>query len=371
MRVAFCIDNMNVGGTELNAVRTAEALLERGVELRVFTLATDGALFERYGAVGIPVESLPLGGLFSRQAMQRGRGLRHALKQHAVDILHAHDFYSNIFAAPWARAAGVRFIASRRWWEGPERRSQRWANRASYAFAHRVIANSPAVADMLLEAERVPRNRIAVVPNFLDDLAFEAPPDQWVAAQRRRLGIEKDALVVGVLASLQPIKDHATLLHAAAVLAPDFPELRVVLVGRDAGSRADLGQLAVELGIAGNVRFAGPMDSHPSPHHIFDVSALTSVSEGLPNSVLEAMAAGRPVVATRVGALADAVEPGLTGALVPPSDPAALADALRPLLGSPAERARMGEAGRARARRMWGRQAAIDHLLQVYEDVMI
>jgi L-malate glycosyltransferase len=367
LRIAFCIDNMNVGGTEMNAVRTARRLVERGVDLRVFSLATEGPLLEQYGALGVPVHFLPIQGLFSRSAVRRGSELAAIVRREGVDVVHAHDVYSNIFAGVWAKRGGAAFIASRRWWEGSRRRSRRWANRLSYRVADRVLGNSPAVADLLVRTEGVRPDHVIMVPNFLDESAFAEPPAGWVEAFATELGLPGGSDVVGSVASLSPVKDHATLLRALAALAPSRPALHVVLVGGDGGSLAALRSLARELGIEDRVRFAGLRANVPSPHYLFDISALTSLSEGLPNSVLEAMAAARPVVATGVGAVADAVADGETGWLVPAGDAGALAARLDALLADDGLRQRMGEAGRAKAAAQYSADAALAVLVQVYE----
>lgn len=367
IRVAFCIDNMNVGGTELNAFRTARRLIAAGVDLRVISLSTEGPLLRRYAEVGIPVDLLPLGRLYGRGALAAGRRLAGIIRERSVQVVHAHDFYSNIFAAPWTRMAGARFIASRRWWEGPDRRAQRWANRASYTLAHRVLANSESVAELLVQGERVRRSRVVVVPNFLDDEAFDPPPSGWVEGFARELDLPADRMVVGVVASLSPIKDHGTLLRAVASLATAWPRLHLVLVGGDGGSRAELEGLARDLGIADRVRFAGLRPNQPSAHHLFDISVLTSVSEGMPNSVLEAMAAGRPVVATRVGAIPDAVIDGATGFLFPAGDSAELGDRLSRLLRDPTLMRRFGQAAEQRARANHSAGPAIGRLMETYQ----
>jgi glycosyltransferase involved in cell wall biosynthesis len=371
IRVAFCIDNMNIGGTELNAIRTAQRLLELGVELRVFTPADSGPLLARYAALGIPVHHLPLTRLYGRTALDSGRRMRELIRQHRVEVVHAHDFYSNIFAAPHARLAGARFVASRRWWEGPDRRTQRLANRASYLLAHRVLANSESVAELLIRQERVPRSRVVVVPNFLDPSAFAAPPTGWTESTRLELGLPAGEPVVGVVANLSPIKDHAMLLRAVAALTGRWPSLHVVLVGGDGGSRGDLEQLARALGLADRVHFAGHRPSQPSCHHLFDISVLTSRSEGMPNSLVEAMAAGRPVVATSVGAIPDAVKEGVTGFLIPPGDVDQLRDRLDRLLGDPGLCDRMGAAGKASARDRYSAGPAVDRLLRLYQGLVI
>lgn len=369
LRIAFCIDNMNIGGTELNAVRTASRLISSGVDLSVFSLNGDGPLMERYAALGIQVEVLELGRLYGRNALAMGRRLQGRLAALHIQVLHAHDFYSNIFAAPWARLAGVKFIASRRWWEGPDRKAKRWANRASYLLAHRVLANSEGVGKLLTSEERVPSSAVAVVRNFLDEAAFAPPPHGWIEKVSEELRLPAVRKVVGVVASLGEIKDHATLIRAIAMLTPSYPDLYLVLVGGDAGWRDNLVRLVSQVDLEARVRFAGLRPSQPSMHHLFDISALTSTSEGLPNSILEAMAAGRPVVATAVGAIPDAVVHGVTGLLAPPGNPLAVAGALSKLLDDPILRASLGAAARKRALERYAPESAILSLIALYRSL--
>lgn len=371
VRVAYCIDNMDVGGTELNAARTAPHLLAAGIELSVFSLSADGPLLQRYAELGVPVETLPLKNLYGRTALACGHRMLAVIRHRAIQVVHAHDFYSNIFAAPWARIGGAAFLASRRWWEGPDRRSQRWANRLAYAFAHRVLANSESVGRLLVREEHLSAEKVVVVPNFLDEDAFEPPPPGWRESLKGELGLPADCVVVGVVASLSAIKNHAMLLQAFAGLSPEWPTLRIVLVGRDGGSRAALEQLAGHLGIADRVHFAGFRPSHPSPHHLFDISVLTSQSEGFPNSILEAMAAARPVVATRVGAVPDAIVDGENGFLVPSGHIQLLQARLHQLLGDTAMARRFGDRGRERARREFSAAAAIGRLVETYHGLAI
>jgi glycosyltransferase involved in cell wall biosynthesis len=301
--------------------------------------------------------------------LRQGARFARELRRRGIDVVHTHDRYSNIFAVPWARSAGVPAIASRRWWFRPDQRLHMIANRVAYTLANLVLANSPRVATLLVERERVPARKVRVVPNFLDEAAFAPPPPEWRQAHAARVDFRNGGTIVGVVASLQPVKDQATLLRAAALLIADGVDLDVMLVGRDGGTRNALERLGAELDLDGRLRFAGLMPSVPSPHHLFDISVLCSTSEGLPNSILEAMAAGRPVVATRVGAVADAVLDGETGVLVPPGDERALADALRRLVKDPALRERMGAAARARARAEYSADAAIQALIACYDEL--
>lgn len=368
-RVVFCVDNLNVGGTELNAVRTAEQLDRARVEVSVLCLqAAGGPLDERYRAAGIPVHALPLASLYGPDALRQGWQVRRFLRQQRADVLHAHDVYSNIFGVPWARLAGVKTIASRRWWAGTPRPLLQRANRLAYALADVVLANAPAVAGYLREELGLPARKVRVVPNFVDAGALQPSTPEVLDALRRQCGVVPGRPTVGIVANLYAVKDHASLLRAAALLRPTFPALQLVLVG-DGPERAPLQRLADELGLREHVVFAGRLPSAPSPHQLFDVSVLCSTSEGFSNSILEAMAAARPVVATRVGAAADAVVEGETGRLVPPREPQRLAAALGALLADPARARAMGAAGRERAQRLFSPAAALPVLEQLYREL--
>jgi len=163
---------------------------------------------------------------------------------------------------------------------------------------------------------------------------------------------------------LHPVKDHATLLRAVRKLIQRWPQLHLVLVG-DGESRADLEELTAELDISERVHFTGFRPNEPNLHHVFDVSVLTSLSEGFPNSLVEAMAAGRPVVATAVGGNVDAVRPE-TGILVPVGAPAELASAIERLLSEDSLRLRMGAAARDVAQREYHAASVIPRLEQLY-----
>ena len=155
--------------------------------------------------------------------------------------------------------------------------------------------------------------------------------------------------MVGIVARLSPVKDHGTLLRAIASLREQIPALHCVLIG-DGPERSAIEGLAESLGIREIVHLAGERSQPPNLHGLFDVSVLCSTSEAFPNSVLEAMAAARPVVATDVGGTPDAIRQGTTGLLVPPSDPSRLAEAILRLHEEPALRTKLGNAGCAAAR---------------------
>jgi glycosyltransferase involved in cell wall biosynthesis len=359
---------MSIGGTELNAVRTADRLDRSRCHISVVHYRR-GPLESRYAAAGVPLLHLPLPNLYGTAAIRLGLRFRRFLIDEQIDVVHSHDLYANIFTAAWARTAGVPVVASRRWWLArPDRRRYEIPNGLAYHLAARVLANSPAVAASVRERERVSAKRVVVIPNFVDEAAFRPPTVAERRQSLRRLEVPEDALVVGIVARLDAVKDHRTLLLATSRLIARWPRLHLVIVG-DGPERGGLEILARELGIAECIHFAGARPEEPNLHHLFDISVLCSRSEGFPNSLVEAMAAARPVVATAVGGNADAVTTGVSGWLVPPGDPLALAEAIERLLDSPQRRAEMGMAACRRARQTYHADVVVPMVAELYDDV--
>ena len=205
--------------------------------------------------------------------------------------------------------------------------------RASYAFAHRIVANSSAAAARL-RREAVKPSRIEVIGNGIDLHAF-AP--RTIAPPLRR---------IVTVANLRREKAHEVLIDAAASLLPRYPDLQFRFVGGGARTR-ELTALVQSRGLADRILFLGHRDDVPAVLAESDVYVLPSRSEAFPNGVIEAMAAGLPVVATAVGGILELVDDGRTGVLVPPDDPAALARAIQRLLDDPARAAALAQAGRA------------------------
>ena len=367
IRVVYCIDNMQVGGTELNALRTAERLDRQRFSISVVCIRDNGPLMARYKDAGIPVHTFPMKSLLGPGAIQQAVRLIRLFRTERTDIVHSHDAYTSVYGTFCARLAGVRgVIASRRSWYSPHLQGRILrANRVAYRFAHRVVGNSPSVSRLVESEGGVSASRIVTIPNFLDEEAFEPLP----IAERRRmldaLGVPEGAFVVGIIARLSPVKDHGTLIRAIASLREHIPSLHCVLVG-DGPERGAIEALADSLGVRDIVHLAGERTQPPNLHGLFDVSVLCSTTEAFPNSVLEAMAAARPVVATDVGGTPDAVHEGTTGLLVRPSDPSRLADAILRLYREPALRAKLGNAARAAARVGYSADAVISQVEGLY-----
>jgi glycosyltransferase involved in cell wall biosynthesis len=229
-------------------------------------------------------------------------------------------------------------------------------SRLKYRACDVVVAVSGAIA-AVLERERLPAERIRVVYEGVP----ARPPLPGGVEALRALGLPQTAEVVGNVAALTGHKDHATLLEAAALVVPRRPEARFVIVG-EGERRAELEARTRALGLAERVVFAGFRDDVDRLLPAFDVFCLTSHLEGLGTSLLDAMAFGRPVVATAAGGIPEAVEDGVTGVLVEPEDADGLAGALDGVLEDIDLRRRMGKA----ARRVFERRFTIDRVAQAH-----
>jgi glycosyltransferase involved in cell wall biosynthesis len=230
------------------------------------------------------------------------------------------------------------------------------------AGVHRYLAVSRHVRDRLAAAIGLPERKLRVVPNGIDPAPFTRPADP---ALRTRLAGTPDRPLVLTAARLTPQKAIDVLL-SAAVLVPEA----VFVIAGDGPERAALEARAKALGVAQRVRLLGARGDVAELLAACDLFVLPSLFEGLPLSVLEAMAAAKPVVATRIGGTVEAVVDGETGILVPPGDAGALAAAIRTFLTDPERARRSGEAGRARLRDRFTAAAMIDGVTAAYEELL-
>ena len=287
------------------------------------------------------------------------------MRQERIDILHAHMFGSNLWAALLGPLAGVPVVvAHEHTWSFDGGAVRRLLDRR--VIARRcdiVVAVSREDRRRMISIEGMKPEDVVYIPNGIPPLPL---PEKEV--RRTDLDIEEDDLVVGTVGVLREQKALDVLVKAAAMLRGEFPHLRVLIVGTG-GQRRALEQLVDELGLQRTVRLLGPRTDVPALLRTFDLAACSSNFEGTPLTILEYMEAGLPVVSTRVGGVPDLVEDGVTGLLVNPGDPAALAGALAELLGDRERRAEMGFKGRERRRSEFDIDVTVERIEQLYEEL--
>jgi glycosyltransferase involved in cell wall biosynthesis len=292
--------------------------------------------------------------------------LRAELRRRNVAIVHSYLFDGNLLGTLGARAARVPVaLVSKRSLDTYERRWERMACRLVNRLADRVMANAEAVARNVVAAEGCPRHRIVVIPNGID-LARVARAVGHRAAPPLADG---HVPVIGTIGRLSVKKGQVDLLEAAARVFEHERAARLRLVG-DGPLRAALEERARELGIADRVEFTGRIEEGVRALADLDVFVLPSHMEGMSNGLLEAHAAGLPVIATDVGGNAEVTRDGVTGLVVPPRDPLALADAILRLLKDRARARAMAAAGQARIAEEFTVQRMVSRLERLYSGLL-
>lgn len=318
--VFLMTDSFNTGGSERQFAALAKALDPASFRIRLGCIQKQGAFQDGLG----DVPEFPLkGSLYNLQSMRTRFRLSRYLGQERVAIAHAFDFYTNLTLIPAARLGRIPVvIGSQRQLGDLLSKAKFRAQFAMFRWCDTVVCNSRAAADRLIEGG-LPERRIAVIGNGLPPSAFvDAAP-----ALPRSPGV----LRVGMIARMNTTaKNHRLLLQAAARLRGKFPNLELVLVG-DGPLRPELESEAETLGIGEQVLFLGDRRDIPAVLASLDLSVLPSASESLSNAIIESMAAGVPVVASRVGGNPELVTEA-RGALVAPDEPQALADAIERML---------------------------------------
>ena len=348
-RILKVVPTLMCGGTE-NQFMTLGRLLDRSrFDVGFACLRRWGPFVDELRALGIPLQEYQVATFRSVQALAQQARLARDISRRGIDIVHAYNFYGNVFAIPPARLVAPVVIASIRdrspYLTPMQKRVQRYACQ----FADRILVNADAVKDWLIDEEGYDPTNIVVIRNGVDLSRFEGPP----AGDRLRheLGVAPDARLVIVVSRLARLKGIEHFLEAAAVLKPRYPDVRFVVVGETSPPNPpylqELHELSRTLGIADRVIFTGLRSDVPSVLGAATVAVMPSLNEALSNVLLESMAAGAPVVATRVGGTPEALIDGETGLLVEPGDSNAIATAVAQLLDNRELAGRLGCAARA------------------------
>lgn len=332
--IGIVITSFDPGGTERQMTELMSRLDPSRFALHVACFRREGLWLPRVEQAAIDVAQFPLRSFHSPSTMREVVRFAGWCRRHRLSVVHTCDFYANVFGLAGAALARVPLrIGSRRDLVLPGRSPARHTlQRVAYRAAHKVVANSRAAAAQLL-AEAVPPSRIVVIPNGIDVSRYPAA----LARTPRR--------VVTTVANLRAEKGHDVLIAAVALVARGRPDAIFQIVG--AGPmREALERQAREARVESMVRFLGHREDVPQVLDSSDVFVLPSRSEAFPNGVIEAMAAGLPVVASDVGGIPELITHEQNGLLVPPGDPQALASAILRVINTPAEAATLAAAAR-------------------------
>jgi len=366
VRILYVVGNSDLGGAENHVLALARSLDRKRYAVRV-VCPRPGPLVEGLQGLGVRVHLIDM----VRPAPDDEYELHlpalwdffSLVRRWRPDVVHSHLYPAHLHASLVAELQRVPAILTTAhtlivrpgdvWLAGLTRT--------------RVIAVSQAAKDLLVQGG-VPRTRVRVIRNGIEPRYFQ---DEAAAGReiRRQLGIPDAAPVIGTIARLSPEKGHRQLLHVARDVLKQRPEARFLIVG-DGPLKDELRALAASLGLNGSVVFTGPRHDVPAVNRALDIFLLTSREEALPLAVVEAMAAGRPVVASAVGGVPEVVLDGATGLLCLPEDHAGFVRAVLTLIDRPDLRLELGSRGRERVRRRFGLARMVQETLRYYRASM-
>ncbi len=360
LRIAHVDAERGFSGGEVQVFLLMDGLVQRGHRNLLVCPPGSGAAAEA-ARRGIATRAVPMRGALDVAAVWR---LTHHLRAAGVDLVHLHTGRAAWLGGLALLRAGLPAIVTRRM-DRPIGRG--WRTRLVYTrVARRVAAIAPGIVEQLV-AGGVPRRHVVLIPSAVDPARIA--PRQGRAATRAGLGAAPADVVLLAAAALVHRKGLDVLLDALTALAARGQRPPLWLAG-DGPAREPLQAQASARGLAAQVRFLGARDDIGDLLAACDVFVLPARAEGLGVAALEAMAAARPLVVSEVGGLADAVEDGRQGLLVPPGDPIPLAAALESLLLDPARRAALGAAGPARVAARYSADAMVDAYERLYFDVL-
>lgn len=367
------IGSFHQGGSERQAAQLTRLLCNNGrYNVRVACLEKVGVLLnevERLNLGEIPEYALT--SFYSQSMVVQLRRFTRFLRENRIDVVQTHDFYTNVFGMIGARLAHVPVrIAARRETGGIRTRKQLFVERRAYALAHAIVTNAEAVKLQLVK-EGLRDEKIVTLYNGLD-LERLKPSDSSGEEKLNLFGLPTDAprKFVTIVANLRyEVKDHSMFLRAAKRVKEHVKDAAFVIAG-EGELIGPMRELAANFGIASDTHFIGRCENVAEVLAISHVCVLSSKAEGFSNSILEYMAASRPVIATNVGGASEAIIEGETGYLVASGDDETMAARIVSLLKNPDKAEEMGQRGRRRVKENFSCEAQLESTLNLYERLL-
>jgi glycosyltransferase involved in cell wall biosynthesis len=359
LKILHTESSLGWGGQEIRVLTEARGVARRGHAVAI-AAPREARIFAEAPSYGVEIIELPI----ARKNLAGAAAVKRLLAERPFDVVNTHSSTDSwLVTLAGIRARDMPAIVRTRHISSPVPRN--FASRWLYARAGRIVTTGERLRLQVIEETGADPARTISIPTGIDLGRFR-PGDR--AAARAQLEIPADAPIVGIVATLRSWKGHLHLMEAIASLAR--PEVRLVVVG-DGPMREALVARAAELGIADRVTFAGNQREVTPWLQSFDLFCLPSyANEGVPQALAQAMACGLAVVTTPVGSIAELVEDGRTGVIVPPAEPRALASAIGALLDDPARRRSLGEAALAEARKRLGEDAMVDAMIRVFSEAL-
>jgi glycosyltransferase involved in cell wall biosynthesis len=370
IRVLVVVPLLAVGGAEKHITNVFPRLQAKGFDIRIVTARPEAVLDQELRDSGISVFNTSAWRPSPLRRIAACINIWRQIRGWRPDIVHFFlpEAYILGGLAAWLSNQPIRIMSRRslNLYQSDRPlvgRIERFLHHSMTA----LVANSDAVRRDLID-EGAPTSRLHIVLNGVQDKMFEPTPRSDARAE---LNLSGDAFVMTCVANLIPYKGHADLIDALALCRDVLPgNWQLLLAGRDDGIGGPLKARATQAGIASHIRFLGGDANISDVLGSSDMGLLCSHQEGSPNSVLESMAAGLPMVVTNAGGTAEAVVNGATGLVAPVRDTEAIATAIRMLSQDSAGRSAMGQAGKDRVRELYSLEACTNAYVQLYEGLL-
>ncbi len=372
INILYIIDQLKGGGgTERHLVRLATLLDRKRFKTAIsFFDGASGALHEEIRKHGIPVKDLNLRRIYSPKALVQGIRLARFMRGNNIDIVQTFHFNSDTLGVFVSRLAGVpKIVSSRRDTGDLKKPRQIFLNKLMDRFIDRFIMVCNTVGRRVHESEGVPEHKAVTIYNGVDVERFSNISPGEIESLRTKLGVAENDFVVGIAAIFRPEKAYHVFFEGIEKVLPTIKNLKVLVLGF--GPTKEYFESYCNKGPLKNVvRFLGFVEEVERFLPLMDVFCLVpNKNEGFSNAILEAMAAGRPVIASDVGGNAEAVVHNEIGIIIPPDDPASLSRAILELYNNPERRLEMGQRARERAANSFSLGKMIKEHERFYEEV--
>jgi L-malate glycosyltransferase len=353
-----------------------KVLLSKLVHKQEFSLSVilfnGGRLEKAIEGLGIPVRVFPESRSGSGKIFLE---LVREFKKSNIQIIHTHKYKDTILAAPAAKLCGIQHVVRtvhglREPFEGLQAFKMSLYEAVERAVNRSCVDSIIGVSSQIESKYKADGgvSSVMCIRNGIDLEGKSVQTDRW--RTRKDLGIDSETCLIGTVGRLTPVKGIPYLLEAATILLRQGAKVKILVVG-EGSIRQDLTAQTHNLGITDNVVFLGHREDTDTLLHAMDIFALPSLSEGIPMALLEAMAASRPIVASRVGGIPEIIEDGVDGYLVEPMDVNNLAERCRQLIEFPEVARKMGEQGRKRVERDFSATAMADRVASVYKELLM
>jgi glycosyltransferase involved in cell wall biosynthesis len=367
VRALLFIHSLELGGSEKQCIEVAARLAKDGYAVTIGCLQATGPLRARVAEAGLPLAVFPAPRLLRPSALVQAFKLVFFLRKNRFQVVHANDLYSNLFAVPAAWVARVPVVISSQrdlshWsWYTPTRRK---ILRKIQGLSSWLVVNSAAIRADLMARDGFDARKIRVIHNGVEAGRFT--PGQQIPREPLPGVSPGNKLIVMVANMHLPVKGHSDLITAAQDVCREHPAARFLLIG-DGEMRSVFKRQVREMGLGHAVLFLGRRTDVPEVLSCCEIGVLASWAEGLPNAVLEYMAAGLATVATCVGGVPEIIRPEVNGLLVPAKNPAALGAALLRLLNNEPLRLRLASAARESVLANFDYARVLEHLKSLYQ----